>query len=143
MGTAGRIKSQFMALVDTGDLDRMDALRVVMRVSRAEVNRQVLRGASLENMELAADARLSRLDVVAGRAGLLRAAFVRALVDGRVKVPALEELEAMTTEDLHAELRDLPGQRNSGEARFLREQKFLPGMPGTEAERDEPAQRAS
>lgn len=121
----------------------MDALRVVMRVSRAEVNRQVLRGATLDNMELAADARLSRLDVVAGRAGLLRAAFVRALVGGRVKVPALEELEAMTAEDLHGELRDLPGQRNSGEARMLREQQFLPGMPGTEAERDEPAQRAS
>lgn len=108
MGTAGRVKNQFMALVDDTELGRLDALRVVMRTSRAEINRRVLKGESLDLLERIQATRLVRLDVVAARTGQRRAEFVRALVSGRVKVPTLEELESMNLDTLQAELRETP-----------------------------------
>jgi hypothetical protein len=113
MGTAGRIKNQFMALVDDDVLHRMDALRIVMGISRAEVNRQVLAGASLAALEHEHEAKLRRLDVVAARAGYRRAEFVTALVSGRVKVPPVGVLGTLTTAELHEMLRDLPAHREA------------------------------
>ena len=105
------MKHQFMVLVDESEMTRLDALRVVMYVSRAEVNRRVLKGQTFEQLE--SDPRnaerLARLDVLAERVGGYdRARFVRELVVNRKDVPALEVLEAMSAEDLRAELRNPP-----------------------------------
>lgn len=104
MGTAGRKKNQFMVLVDDVELHRLDALRVVMGVSRAEVCRRVIKGQTLGELEAVSVQRLRRLDEQATRAGLTPVAFVRALVLDRVTLPSLEELEGMAHADLMAEL---------------------------------------
>lgn len=105
MGTAGRLQTQFMALVDEGQLDRMDALRVATGDSRAEINRKALDGAPLEVQEQAHGAQLRRLEKVASRLGMHTDVFVRALVQGRrAGVPKLEQLEAMSHAALLAEV---------------------------------------
>lgn len=93
-----------MVLVDDVELHRLDALRVVMEVSRAEVCRKVLKGCPLGDLERTNANRLRRLDEQATRAGLTPVRFVQALVLDRVTLPSLEELETMAHADLMAEL---------------------------------------
>jgi len=101
MGTAGRKKEQFMALVEPSTLDRLDALRVVLWASRAEINRQALEGGGLAALEAEHAAKLARLGNIVERAAVETPAyFVRHLVAGRQRVPQLEELEKMNRTQL-------------------------------------------
>ena len=90
-------KVQFMVSVDPPVLDRLDALRIVMGVSRAEVNRQALVGQGLRGLEVDYRARLARLDAVAEKYGTDTAAYVRGVVEGRQNAPSLEDIEAGST----------------------------------------------
>lgn len=86
---------QLMLSVTQPELDRLDALRVVMGVSRSEVQRQANRTpGGLQALEMSSVLRLQRLLEVAKANGHGRLEdYVRALVAGRQKVPTLEELE--------------------------------------------------
>ncbi len=88
---------QFMVLITELDLARLDALRIVMGTSRAEVARQALAGRGIKALEREQIARLTRLNAVAGAAGYGSwEAFVINLVkrpEYRQVTPALEELE--------------------------------------------------
>lgn len=89
-------KVQFMASLDQVTLDRLDALRVVMGVSRSEANRQALERGGLDKMERAQVGRIGRLHEVARANGEDNwRLFVRKLVAGRQpsEVPTLEVLE--------------------------------------------------
>lgn len=101
--TADRKKEQFMALVERQQLAELDALRVVLWTSRAEVSRRLLERFLPDVME-AHGAALDRLTVVAGSVGMTRDDFVRDLVKGRQRVPSLDELEKMTSEQLRGML---------------------------------------
>lgn len=100
-------KTQFTVMLDELDLDRLDALRIVMGVSRAEIVRR-LAATYLPRMEMSPHVRvrLSRLYTLAARgAGIpfdpdeddRDAApwreMVRELAENRQNVPTLEELE--------------------------------------------------
>lgn len=107
MGTAGRKKEQFMALVEPEQMRDLDALRVVMWVSRADVVRsiltrylRVLKGEHREGLD--------RLTAVAERAGAKRNEFVTALVTGRQRTPSLEELEIMSDTQLRKLMESQP-----------------------------------
>lgn len=86
---------QLMLSVTQPELDRLDALRVVMGVSRSEVQRQANRTrGGLHALEASNVLRLQRLLEVAKAHGHKHIEdFVRPLVEGRQKVPTLEELE--------------------------------------------------
>lgn len=90
-------KDQFMVSVDPNVRDRLDALRIVMGVSRAEVNRQALMRGGLKGLEAGAHPRLNRLYAVAAAHELPWERYVRSLADqnGRTPIPSLEELEAL------------------------------------------------
>jgi hypothetical protein len=92
-------KKQFMISVDEVDRDRLDALRIVMGVSRAEAARQALQRKGLAGLESAYHPRLARLYALAQRAGCRRwPEYVRQLTgDGKglQRLPSLEELEDM------------------------------------------------
>jgi hypothetical protein len=104
--TAGRKKEQFMALVEASTLARLDALRVVLWTSRAEINRQALEGAGLAALEADHIAKLQRLDDVATKAACESTEyFVKHLVAGRQRVPQLEELEKLNRTQLRALLK--------------------------------------
>ena len=92
---------QFMISTDEQTRDRLDALRIVMASSRAEVGRQAILCEGLEAMERVNAARLGRLRKLARTTGYPHwNAFVWALIEryGQ-KMPTLERLE-----DLQAEL---------------------------------------
>lgn len=90
-------KDQFMVSVDSNVRDRLDALRIVMGVSRAEVNRQALVQGGLAGLETAHQDRLERLYRLArqGQSGCSWEAWVRSLADshGRKPLPSLEDME--------------------------------------------------
>lgn len=92
-------KDQFMVSVDPNVRDRLDALRIVMGVSRAEVNRQALVRGGLRGLEAGEHPRLNRLYGVASRYKLPWETFVRRLIDnaGRTPLPNLEQLEELDT----------------------------------------------
>lgn len=94
-------KKQFMISVDEHDRDRLDALRIVMGVSRAEAARQALQQKGIAGLEAGWHPRLARLYAVAQRAGVRRwPEYVRQLTgDGKglQRLPTLEELEDMQT----------------------------------------------
>lgn len=97
---------QFMALVPPAMLARLDALRVVLWTSRAEVNRQALDGGGLTALEADHAEKLNHLHAIAERAGVESMDyFVKNLVAGRQRVPSLEELEKMNRSQLRAALR--------------------------------------
>jgi hypothetical protein len=97
--------AQFMNSVDEIDRDRMDALRIVRGVSRADVGRRLIEQA-LPAAEVAQGDRLARLEMVAKRAGAASVGgFVRQLVSGRQVIPSLEDLEAMSDANLRKELK--------------------------------------
>lgn len=94
-------KVQFMALVDEHQLDRIDALRIVMGVSRAEVLRQAIDDASgpLPILEQRYAPRLLRLRRLAAREGTGGwELWVRETVKGRMTLPPLETMEALAAE---------------------------------------------
>lgn len=104
---------QFMVLVTEVERARLDALRIVMGVSRAEVARQAMTRGPISKLERENAMRLARLSGIAGAAGYAGIEpFVMALVqrpEYRQKTPSLEELEAQypnpdagTAEDLGA-----------------------------------------
>lgn len=90
-------KDQFMVSVDPPVRDRLDALRIVMGVSRAEVNRQALVQGGLAGLEFANHARLERLYRLARASRPRRSweVYVRTLADnyGRTPIPSLEIME--------------------------------------------------
>lgn len=94
-------KDQFMVSVDPIMRDRLDALRIVMGVSRAEVNRQALVQGGLHGLEAANHPRLERLYRLAARERPRRSweVYVRRLADtyGRTPIPSLEDLEMETS----------------------------------------------
>ena len=71
-------KVQFMALVEPETLDRLDALRIVMGISRARVAEQALKTGGLNRLEKEQRERLDRLAAVAARRGQGLPQFVRA-----------------------------------------------------------------
>lgn len=100
-------KEQFTVMMDELDLDRLDALRIVLGVSRAEIVRR-LAATYLSRMELApaTRGRLSRLYVLAARRANIAydpdesdpdasqwREMIRELTANRQTVPTLEELE--------------------------------------------------
>jgi len=102
---AERKKVQFMALVERGQMEDLDALRVVGWTSRAEINRQAL-DIALPIMRAERALELARLDVVAQRAGVESTEyFVRHLSAGLQRLPRLEELEKMNRTQLRALLK--------------------------------------
>lgn len=86
-------KVQFMALVDAEERDRLDALRIVLGVSRAEVNRRALKDGGLDHQETLHQEKLDRLYAVAERAGQRYADYIQSVVTQRQHVPTLDELE--------------------------------------------------
>ena len=102
MPQGNRIKEQLMVLIDPDVMVRMDALRIVMGVSRAEVNRLALNGRTLETLETENVERLTRLVKLAAGAGLTQDDFVRVVVKGRKTMPTLEELEALSKDELRS-----------------------------------------
>lgn len=88
---------QFMVLVTELERARLDALRIVMGVSRAEVGRRGLFGGGVRALEREQRDRLIRLARVAGGAGYAGwESFVIALTERpeyRQRMPSLEELE--------------------------------------------------
>lgn len=94
--TAGKKQEQFMALMPPRMLARLDALRVVLWTSRAEVNRRALDGQGLGGLEVQHVNELARLSDVAKRADVgSEQEFVKQLVAGKQRVPQLEELEKL------------------------------------------------
>lgn len=87
------MKKQFMAMLDEIILDRIDALRIVMGVSRAEVVRQALDGSGLAPMEAMHTDRLARLFRLSDRYGQDWRTFVRQVVAGQKVMPTLEVME--------------------------------------------------
>lgn len=85
-------KAQFMALVPPKLLCRLDALRIVMSVSRAEVNRQMIERV-IRWFEEKEHFRLERLALLAAAAGMPLDDYVQSVVKGRQTVPTLEMLE--------------------------------------------------
>lgn len=88
-------KAQFMALVPMPVLRRLDALRIALGISRAEVNRHTL-DQYLTLVERANVDRLGRLYAVAAAAGHKSwDSFVKELTEKyvRAEMPSLEELE--------------------------------------------------
>jgi hypothetical protein len=87
---------QFMVMMPELDVMRMDALRVVMGISRAEIGRRLIASA-LPALEFEHSARLDRLKLVASHSRYPGwQEFVRYLLDNpgnRQRVPALEDLE--------------------------------------------------
>lgn len=95
------LKIQFMGILDRTELDRVDALRIVMGVSRAEVVRQAVSDAAgpLGALEHRHRERLQRLYLLAGRdGGGDWRLYVRDTVKDRRSLPTLEALEAMAAE---------------------------------------------
>jgi hypothetical protein len=114
-------KEQFMVSVDPNVRDRLDALRIVMGVSRAEVNRQALVQGGLAGLEGANHPRLNRLYVLAQAIGERSwEAYVRKLAQyGRQRMPTLEQLEQRRSVALsryHAEHPMTPAELAADEA---------------------------
>jgi hypothetical protein len=95
-----RKQEQFMVLVDPSIMRRMDTLRVVMGVSRGEVNRIVLAGKSLETLERQQHVGMVTLLGIAASLGMERDEFVATLVADRKRLPSLDELKAMNARTL-------------------------------------------
>ncbi len=94
-------KIQFMAIIDQRELDRLDALRIVMGVSRAEVNRQAVADATgpIGALEQQHRERLQRLYRLAEEEGASDwRLWVRDTVKGRRSLPTLEGFEALARE---------------------------------------------
>lgn len=87
-------RKQFMAMVDEPTFYRLDALRIVMGVSRAEVNRQALEGKGIGALERENGARLDRLQRLADSAGISLVKYVQWFAETyRQGGPTLEGLE--------------------------------------------------
>jgi hypothetical protein len=89
-------KRQFMALVEPDTLARLDALRIVMGISRARVSEKAMLGAGLEQLEAQYDERMQRLvDLAAKRRMTLAELTERyaTLYARKTYGPTLEELE--------------------------------------------------
>ncbi len=106
MGTAGRQKFQYMALVDAPELRAIDAIRIITRVSRAEITRQIIKGettlSELRNRHRAGLDRLDRLAFVAGLGKDQGERFAFLVCYGKKVQPMLEELEALEAAELRA-----------------------------------------
>lgn len=95
-------KEQFMVSVDAPDRDRMDALRIVTGISRAEVGRRALLDGGIRALEAGQIARLTRMYALATDLGYGSRwpLFVRAYVKAhRQGGPTLEEMEDMRQDD--------------------------------------------
>lgn len=88
-------KEQFMVAVARETRDRMDALRIVLGVSRAEVGRMVLEGGlTIQRLERANVSRLARLHDLARDCDTTWQALVGNYIDRyRTGGPGLEALE--------------------------------------------------
>lgn len=89
-------KSQFMALVEVSTMDRLDALRLVMGVSRARVAEQAMVGGGLNRLERTHTERLERLYRLAGAQQRTWQELVREYAKRNARVTygqTLEELE--------------------------------------------------
>jgi hypothetical protein len=94
-------KIQFMGILDRTQLDRVDALRIVMGVSRAEVVRRAVDDTAgpLRVLEAAQQERLQRLYRLAEKEGATDwRLWVRETVKGRRSLPSLEGFEALAAE---------------------------------------------
>jgi hypothetical protein len=94
-------KVQAMIILDQTELDRIDALRIVMNVSRGEVQRQAIADGTgpLSKMEAAHRDRLVRLYRLAEIEGDGDwRLWVRETVKGRKTLPTLEAMEALAAE---------------------------------------------
>ena len=91
------VKNQFMIGVDALTRDRLDALRIVLGVSRAEVARPAMERGAIPGMERTNAIRLGRLYELAGTLGYTSwTEYVRDLVEKYPKViPSLETLETL------------------------------------------------
>ncbi len=89
--------AQFMLSVPDEVRVRMDALRIVLGVSRSEIGRRALTAGGLGALESSARAELARLHTVARNAQVTWQALVEAYVEaypqGRSVSPTLVELE--------------------------------------------------
>ena len=87
--------AQFMVSVPEVTRDKMDGLRIVLGISRAEVGRMALEGRGLGQLERANGERLQRLDALAATLRYPNTnELVRALVkEYGQKMPTLEQLE--------------------------------------------------
>lgn len=89
-------KEQFMALVEPDTLSRLDALRIVMGISRARVAEHAMTHKGLRGLELEYTERLARLQELARRQDVTWQDYVRdyAAANSRKTYGAtLEDLE--------------------------------------------------
>ncbi len=87
--------AQFQVLTDQSVVDRLDALRIVLEVTRANVVNAALEGPGLGGLELRNLGRLVRLQEVARRRDMAWEKLVReyAATWARKHGPTLEDLE--------------------------------------------------
>lgn len=98
-------KVQFMLSIEELERDRMDALRIVMGVSRSEVGRRALARNGLSGLEKSQALRLGRLYALAERKGYAGwESYVRSVIENvpgrgpnKDATPALEDLEGEVT----------------------------------------------